>query len=90
MAYWRHRRTELPGYMPGHDDSREGRRSVDHGSRRGEVTCRSSGRIDPGARIFREVAIEHGVRKLGLTIEPDRVWGTGVALPRAWYEGLSE
>lgn len=54
------------------------------------MTCRSSGRIDPGARIFREVAIEHGVRKLGLTIEPDRVWGTGVALPRAWYEGLSE
>jgi hypothetical protein len=40
---------------------------------------------DPGARIFREVAVEHGVRKLGLKIEPDRTWGTGKALPRNWY-----
>lgn len=40
---------------------------------------------DPGARIFREVAVEHGVRKLGLTIEPDRVFGIGRPLPANWY-----
>jgi hypothetical protein len=40
---------------------------------------------DPGARIFREVGVEHGVRKLGLKIEPDRAWGTGKALPSNWY-----
>lgn len=37
------------------------------------------------ARIFLEVGVQHGVRKLGLQIEPDRTWGTGVALPRSWY-----
>ena len=41
---------------------------------------------DPGARIFREVGVEHGVRKLGLAIEPDRKLGSGMALPRSWYE----
>jgi hypothetical protein len=39
----------------------------------------------PGARIFLEVAVQHGVRKLGLQIEPDRVWGSGHPLPRSWY-----
>ncbi len=38
-----------------------------------------------GARIFLEVAVQHGVRKLGLQIEPDRVWGSGHPLPRNWY-----
>lgn len=37
------------------------------------------------ALIFREVGVAHGVRKLGLAIEPDRTWGTGKALPRNWY-----
>lgn len=41
---------------------------------------------DPGARIFREVGIEHGVRRLGLTIDPAKVWGTGRPLPASWYE----
>lgn len=40
---------------------------------------------DPGARIFREVGVEHGVKKLGLVIEPDRVWGIGKPLPKSWY-----
>lgn len=38
-----------------------------------------------GARIFLEVAVQHGVRKLGLSIEPDRVWGSGWTLPKNWY-----
>jgi hypothetical protein len=37
------------------------------------------------ALFFREVGVEHGVRKLGLRIEPDRTWGTGKPLPRNWY-----
>lgn len=41
---------------------------------------------DPGARIFREVGVEHGVRRLGLTIDPERVWGVGRPLPRDWYD----
>lgn len=40
---------------------------------------------DPGARIFREVAVEHGVKKLGLTIEPERVFGIGRPLPANWF-----
>ena len=40
---------------------------------------------DPGARIFREVGVEHGVKRLGLTIEPDRIFGAGKALPSTWY-----
>lgn len=40
---------------------------------------------DPGARIFREVGVEHGVKRLGLRIEPERTWGTGKPLPRSWY-----
>lgn len=40
---------------------------------------------DPGRRIFREVGIEHGVRKLGLTIDPAKVWGNGRPLPAGWY-----
>lgn len=39
---------------------------------------------DPGARIFREVGIEHGVKKLGLTVEPDRVFGIGKPIPKEW------
>lgn len=38
-----------------------------------------------GAFIFQEIGMAHGVRKLGLKIEPDRTWGTGKALPRNWY-----
>jgi hypothetical protein len=37
------------------------------------------------ALIFREVGVAHGVRKLGLAIEPDRTWGTGWTLPKSWY-----
>jgi hypothetical protein len=40
---------------------------------------------DPGRRIFREVGIEHGVKKLGLTIEPERVFGVGKPLALNWY-----
>ena len=38
-----------------------------------------------GARIFKEVGVEHGVKKLGLTTEPNRIWGGGKALPSNWY-----
>lgn len=37
------------------------------------------------ARIFLEVGVHHGVKKLGLSIEPDRTWGSGHTLPRSWY-----
>jgi len=37
------------------------------------------------ALFFREVGVEHGVKKLGLRIEPDRAWGSGKPLPRNWY-----
>ena len=40
---------------------------------------------DPGAKIFREVGVEWGVKKLGLKIRPDQVWGAGKALPKNWY-----
>lgn len=40
---------------------------------------------DPGARIFREVGVEHGVKKLGLVIEPDKALGIGLPLPKGWY-----
>lgn len=40
---------------------------------------------DPGARIFLEVGVQHGVRKLGLKIEPERTWGSGHPLPANWY-----
>lgn len=40
---------------------------------------------DPGARIFREVGVEHGVKRLGLTIDPAKVWGIGRQLPPSWY-----
>lgn len=46
---------------------------------------RAAKTADPGARIFREVGVEHGVRKLGLTIEPDKVFGIGRPLPPSWY-----
>jgi hypothetical protein len=40
---------------------------------------------DPGARIFREVGVEHGVKRLGLTIDPVATWGIGRPLPASWY-----
>ncbi len=40
---------------------------------------------DPGKRIFRAVGIDHGVRKLGLTIDPAKVWGNGRPIPASWY-----
>lgn len=40
---------------------------------------------DPGRRIFREVGIEHAVKRLGLTIDPAKVWGNGRPLPAGWY-----
>jgi hypothetical protein len=43
---------------------------------------------DPGARIFREVGIEHGVKKLGLTIDPEKAFGSGRALPPYWYSNI--
>lgn len=49
---------------------------------------RAAKTADPGAVIFREVGIEHGVRKLGLTIEPERVFGAGRPLPPSWYAEL--
>lgn len=36
-------------------------------------------------RSFREVGVEWGVKKLGLKIRPDQVWGAGKALPKNWY-----
>lgn len=39
---------------------------------------------DPGARIWREVALEHGVKRLGLAVEPERTWGTGKPIPASW------
>lgn len=41
---------------------------------------------DPGRRIFREVGIEHGVRKLGLAIRPERALGNGLPLPDGWWK----
>lgn len=43
---------------------------------------------DPGARIFREVGVEHGVKRLGLTIDPSATWGIGRPLPANWYSNL--
>lgn len=59
------------------------------GHRQSRTPPKSPKTADPGARIFREVAIEHGVRKLGLTIDPAKVWGTGRAIPSDWYEAVS-
>lgn len=37
------------------------------------------------ARGSLEVGVQHGVRKLGLKIEPERTWGSGHPLPANWY-----
>lgn len=40
---------------------------------------------DPGKRIFQEVGM-WAVRKFGLKVRPDMVWGIGRPLPKSWVE----
>lgn len=56
-----------------------------HAHRQSRRAPKRAKQNDPGRRIFQEVGIEWGVKKLGLSIEPDRVLGSGLALPRSWY-----
>jgi hypothetical protein len=46
-------------------------------------------RSDPGEGLWRAVALEHAVARLGLRVEPDRTWdskasGRGRPIPEAW------
>lgn len=56
-----------------------------HAHRQARTPPKAAKTADPGRRIFREVGIEHGVKKLGLTIEPARYLGNGKPLPESWY-----
>ncbi|WP_053236002.1 N-acetylmuramoyl-L-alanine amidase [Sandaracinus amylolyticus] len=49
-------------------------------------------RSDPGEGLWRAVALEHAVARLGLRVEPDRTWvskssGEGRPIPEAWGGG---
>jgi hypothetical protein len=41
-------------------------------------------RGDPGLALWRAVALDHGVAKLGLRTTPERVWGDGRPIPVEW------
>jgi hypothetical protein len=56
-----------------------------HGHRQARRAPKAAKTSCPGARFFLEVGVQHGVRKLGLQIEPDRTWGSGHTLPKSWY-----
>lgn len=42
---------------------------------------------DPGAGIWRAVAIDYGVKVLGLKTQPDFTCGDGRPIPRGWEDG---
>lgn len=54
-----------------------------HAHRQAMRTGKSAKTADPGRRIFQEVGM-WAVRKYGLSVEPDRTWGSGKPLPEDW------